>query len=131
MTQVDLRRLCGEEGREAREIYESLSESYLENLGLDTQKSYKILERRKKFREAMIDGVIRDRGVEIVLESDDIYPQSLKEIPHSPYMLYVRGKLPAGEMFAVVGSRKMTSYGKSVIEKIIPDIAKIFTIVSG
>ena len=78
----------------------------------------------------MIDRVLREREVEIVLESDDAYPQSLKEIPHSPYMLYVRGKLPKNEMFAVVGSRSITSYGKSVIEKIVPDIAKIFAIVS-
>ncbi|MCH8518690.1 DNA-processing protein DprA, partial [Candidatus Gracilibacteria bacterium] len=58
-------------------------------------------------------------------------PKSLREIPHSPYILYVRGILPQGEMFAVVGSRTMTCYGQSVIQKIIPDIAKIFTIVSG
>ena len=78
----------------------------------------------------MIDKVLREREVEIVLASDDEYPKSLKEIPHSPYILYVRGRLPQSEMFAVVGSRSITSYGKTVIEKIVPDIAKIFTIVS-
>ena len=131
LSQNDLRRLCGEEGRDAREIFESLNEESLVDLWIKTEKCFKILESYKKFQSTKIDWVLKDRGVEIVLESDDIYPRCLKEIPHSPYMLYVRGKLPVWEMFAVVGSRKMTSYGKSVIEKIIPDIAKIFTIVSG
>ena len=130
LTQNDLRRLFAVEWRDAWEVYRSLSEVHLEDISIDSDKRYKILEKQKKFREEMVDKVLRDREVEIVLESDDIYPQSLKEIPHSPYMLYVRGKLPNSEMFAVVGSRSITSYGKSVIEKIVPDISKIFTIVS-
>lgn len=34
-------------------------------------------------------------------------------------------------MFWVVGSRKITSYGKSVISQIVPDISQVFPIVSG
>jgi len=130
LTQSDLRRLCGDERRDAKDIYESLSEASLEDMQIDTEKRYRVLEKLKKFREEMIERVLRDREVRIILETDDEYPQSLKEIPHSPYMLYVRGTLPCSEMFAVVGARSMTSYAQSVIGKIIPDIAKIFTIVS-
>jgi len=129
-TQVDLRRLCGEGGRSGKEIYESLSDTYLEDVWLDSEKRYKILEKLKTFRPEKIDTVLAEREVAIIIEDDAEYLSSLKEIPHSPYILYVRGKLPQNEMFAVVGSRSITGYGKSVIEKIIPDIAKIFTIVS-
>lgn len=59
---------------------------------------------------------------------DDIYilrpekiPEALMEIPQPPKKLYIRGKLPSNDMvyLAVVGSRKYTSYGKDICEKII------------
>ncbi len=59
---------------------------------------------------------------------DDIYklkpeqfPKALLEIPQPPKTLYVRGKLPSSDMIhlAIVGSRKYTSYGKDICEKLI------------
>ncbi|MFA6251026.1 MAG: DNA-processing protein DprA [Candidatus Paceibacterota bacterium] len=59
---------------------------------------------------------------------DDIYklkpeqfPKPLLEIPQPPKTLYIRGKLPPPDMIylAVVGSRKYTSYGKDICEKLI------------
>lgn len=59
---------------------------------------------------------------------DDIYilkpenfPEALMEIPQPPKKLYIRGKLPSSELIylAVVGSRKYTSYGKDICEKLI------------
>jgi len=57
---------------------------------------------------------------------DDIYkikeiPEPLGEIPQPPKTLYIRGKLPSLEKIyiAVVGSRKHTSYGKDICEKLI------------
>ena len=49
------------------------------------------------------------------------FPESLNEIPQPPKTLYIRGKLPNHEMIylAVVGSRKYTSYGKEICEKLI------------
>jgi DNA processing protein len=59
---------------------------------------------------------------------DDIYklkpeqiPKPLLEIPQPPKVLYIRGKLPPKDLIylAVVGSRKYTSYGKDICEKLI------------
>jgi len=57
---------------------------------------------------------------------DDIYklneiPEPLKEIPQPPKVLYIRGNIPSKDMIylAVVGSRKYTSYGKDICEKLI------------
>ncbi len=49
------------------------------------------------------------------------FPEGLNEIPQPPKNLYIRGKLPDEEMIylAVVGSRKYTSYGRDICEKII------------
>ncbi len=48
-------------------------------------------------------------------------PKQLFEIPHPPMMLYMRGKLPPEDYIylAVVGSRKYTSYGKEMCERLI------------
>jgi len=49
------------------------------------------------------------------------FPKPLLEIPQPPKTLYIRGKLPSPDMIylAVVGSRKYTSYGKDICEKLI------------
>lgn len=70
---------------------------------------------------------------------DDIYklkeiPRGLLEIPQPPKTLYIRGKLPKEDVIylAVVGSRKYTSYGKDICEKLIRGLAGYpIVIVSG
>jgi DNA processing protein len=62
------------------------------------------------------------------------YPKLLSKIADPPSQLYYRGNadLMATPCFAVVGSRKITSYGTQAINKILSEgIATRFTIVSG
>lgn len=62
------------------------------------------------------------------------YPAALKEIYDPPYCLYVRGKMTVDDQLAlaVVGSRKMTSYGRSSAEAFVSELVKHgLTIVSG
>ncbi|MCX6754692.1 MAG: DNA-processing protein DprA [Candidatus Nomurabacteria bacterium] len=49
------------------------------------------------------------------------FPLPLLEIPQPPKTLFIRGKLPDTELIylAVVGSRKYTSYGRDICEKLI------------
>ncbi|MCD6582241.1 MAG: DNA-processing protein DprA [Desulfuromusa sp.] len=42
---------------------------------------------------------------------DDEYPPLLREIHDPPALLYLRGKLPVNDCFAIVGSRRATSTG--------------------
>lgn len=56
----------------------------------------------------------------------DEFPSSLREIPCPPSELYLRGTLPDPAQFyylAIVGSRKYTSYGREVTERIIEGLA--------
>ncbi len=62
------------------------------------------------------------------------YPPALLEIPEPPKTLFLVGTLPPIEALwlAVVGSRRGTSYGKEVCEKIISELAgENIVIVSG
>jgi len=49
------------------------------------------------------------------------FPEALLEIPQPPENLYILGELPPKDLIylCVVGSRKFTSYGKEVCEKLI------------
>jgi DNA processing protein len=53
--------------------------------------------------------------------SSEEFPEWIKEIPQPPQTLYVRGALPTSQhiYLCVVGSRKHTSYGKEICQKLI------------
>ena len=66
--------------------------------------------------------------------NDENYPKSLKEIKDAPKVLYYIGSLskPDEKIFAIVGTRLCSSYGKQVALEIAGDLAEAgLTIVSG
>lgn len=61
-------------------------------------------------------------------------PKTLNEIPQPPKKLFIKGKLPESDFtyLTVVGSRKYTSYGKEMCERLIKGLAGYpIVIVSG
>jgi len=74
------------------------------------------------------------RGINIVTPVDEEYPEMLKQTFDFPVVLYCLGNVSLLKKgcFAVVGTRTMSSYGKSAITKFIPDLVSSgFCIVSG
>lgn len=72
--------------------------------------------------------------VKILTIKDKNYPKKLKQIPHPPALLYVKGEiLPQDEnAIAVVGTRRLSKYGETAAKKLAEDLAKAgLTIVSG
>jgi DNA processing protein len=70
----------------------------------------------------------------VKLLPDKDFPPLLKEIPDPPKKLFIRGALPDWQhkFLCVVGSRKYSSYGKEVCERLIAGLAGLpVTIVSG
>ncbi len=77
---------------------------------------------------------ITETGIAVITIADTMYPRLLREIYDPPFVLYILGNLqPEDEKaIAVVGSRKMTSYGKTVTEKLSAELSlEGFTVVSG
>ncbi|MDE2030893.1 MAG: DNA-processing protein DprA [Patescibacteria group bacterium] len=58
---------------------------------------------------------------DIIKLKPEEFPKPLLEIPQPPRTLYMRGKMPPSQYvyLAVVGSRKYTSYGRDICEKLI------------
>jgi DNA processing protein len=62
------------------------------------------------------------------------YPAQLREISNSPPVLFVRGELQASDRWAVavVGTRRLTRYGRQVTRELVSGLAKSgITVVSG
>jgi DNA processing protein len=63
---------------------------------------------------------INSRDITLLTWMDENYPRRLKEMDQSPPLLYVRGQvLPEDEWaVAVVGTRRVTAYGRQVAEQL-------------
>ena len=77
---------------------------------------------------------ISDFGCHVLIQSDENYPASLREIYDPPLVLYVKGELTAKDKNAVamVGSRSTTYYGIETARKLAYQLAYVgVTVVSG
>jgi len=73
-------------------------------------------------------------GVRILTPDEADYPKRLKEAPGAPLALYVKGDAAAlaKPSVALIGTRRATSYGTSVAERLAHDLAKAgWGVVSG
>lgn len=78
---------------------------------------------------------LSDWPISKIYLGDKNYPDILTEIKNPPKVLFYRGKMDKtlfGKSLAIVGSRRITQYGRIVIGKLIPPlIAEKVTIISG
>lgn len=93
-----------------------------------------LVESRKTLNPEKYTQEIKKAGIKWVTIFDAHYPNLLKEIYDPPVVLYYKGEIKAdeGRVIAVVGTRKITGYGKMVTEKFTQELVSYgFTIVSG
>ncbi len=100
--------------------------------------SPKIIENLQKIRsQVSLEQVwnrIQAQGIEVLTWDDPTYPPMLKEIDQPPPVLYMRGSLQPTDEWAVaiVGTRRVTPYGRQVAEEIANALAQSgITVVSG
>lgn len=77
---------------------------------------------------------IQTRGISWISLYDENYPKLLSQIYDPPIILYYKGNLDClnKKCIAVVGTRKMTGYGKAVCEQFVKTLVEFnLTIVSG
>lgn len=78
--------------------------------------------------------ILEKKAIKTVSVNDASYPEMLREIEDAPIVIYMRGDMYPHDRYAIaiVGSRKPTSYGATVAERISEELASMgFTIVSG
>ncbi|MBI2033257.1 MAG: DNA-protecting protein DprA, partial [Candidatus Levybacteria bacterium] len=89
---------------------------------------------RKNFSIESYEKQLQAKNVSFLILSDSEYPKLLAVIPNPPFVLYIKGNksILADTMIGIVGTRKVTSYGREVTEMFAGELTQTgFTIVSG
>jgi DNA processing protein len=106
----------------------------LAGAGLSAKLIARLVEVREKVDLARVWNQIQSKNIQVLTWVDEAYPQRLKEIEQPPPVLYLRGELLPDDNWAVaiVGTRRVTSYGRQVTEEIASFLAAHgITVVSG
>ncbi len=117
----------------AQKAYEAKEETLLKT-GLAPNLVSQFLVFRRKFNPQGFYEEVKKKGITILTLKDKNYPDSLRQISDCPPVLYIKGQIkPEDELaVAIVGTRKISSYGREVTEILTRDlVASGLTIVSG
>jgi len=77
---------------------------------------------------------IQAQGIHVITWGDANYPERLRQITQSPYILYIKGNLVPEDIWsvAIVGARRLSQYGRQITENIAYTLSRNgITIISG
>lgn len=103
-------------------------------LGIPKNAVQLFLETRKKLEPETYAKSIKKSGLKWITVFDENYPKLLKQIYDPPVVLYLKGEILSSDEQAigVVGTRKITGYGKTVTQDFTSELVTAgITIVSG
>ncbi|NOQ40246.1 MAG: DNA-protecting protein DprA [Anaerolineales bacterium] len=107
---------------------------HLQAAGLNDNLVKRISEIRNRVSLDELEQKLRTQGIQVLTWDDPAYPDRLRQIVQSPFVLYIKGQLLAEDAWAVaiVGTRRYSSYGRQVAENISNTLARNgITIISG
>lgn len=117
----------------AKKAYEA-RELVWRKLGLPEKLVDDFLRFRSQFNPQKFLEQVEKKGIKILTIKDKAYPELLRQISDAPPILYIKGELKPEDSLAVavVGTRKISSYGREVTEILTRDlVVSGLTIVSG
>lgn len=110
------------------------SQKELEEIGLGSSITQKLVAFRQTFNVEKLKEDFAKKEIKVITRVDPLFPLALREIPDPPIVLYVKGTLPTdySRCIGVVGTRKPTSYGREITERIARELVELgITIISG
>ena len=115
----------------AESIYRATEDEIIRAIGSKSQDFKAVTDKSLERAESVFDFCAR-KGVGILTYDDDKFPSSLKKIATPPVLLYYRGVLPDfnSECFvSVVGTRRLTDYGRKNAFSIANDLSRAGAII--
>ncbi len=110
------------------------NESQLKKLGLDRRAIKSFLETRPTLDLDKCMAAVEAAGIELLTWESDGYPAYLREVDGAPPLLYLNGRLENIDRWAVavVGTRRLTQYGRQVTRELVAGLVRNgVTIISG
>lgn len=94
--------------------------------GLSPKLVQNLLDLRSQIQLSQLKERLVAAGIQVMTWQDVSYPRRLKEIDQPPPVLYVRGEIKAEDEIAVavVGTRRLTTYGRQIAEEIARGLAQ-------
>lgn len=71
-------------------FFHSFTLQTLTELGIKQERAQNIIKNRDTMKFSMIDATLKKFSIRLLTLHDSLYPVLLKNIPHPPYVLYVR-----------------------------------------
>ena len=105
------------------------TEIELKHSGIGAKVSQDFLEFRKSFNLEKYAEELEKNKVFYVLNNEKTYPSLLAQSDNPPFVLYIKGNknfftsVQSSKYVGVVGTRKVTNYGKQVTENLTEDLA--------
>jgi len=112
----------------------SAGRNELTSIGLKKERVEDFLKYRQSFNTKAYFSRLKDLSIDAVTKDDVSYPQNLRDLDDAPSVLYIKGKVKPQDSnaVAIVGSRRITVYGKEVTERFAGELARLgITIISG
>ncbi len=106
----------------------------LQAAGLGTKLAERVLQIRAGLDLERFMSKLMEQGIQILTWEDELYPRRLKEIDQPPPVLYMRGELKPEDFWsvAVVGTRRVSAYGRQVADELAMFLANNgVTVISG
>ncbi len=110
------------------------NEFELQKIGLDRRAIQTFLETRQEVDLDVALARVEQASVSLLTWEMSAYPNYLREIPNPPPLLYYQGELREQDQWAVavVGTRRLTSYGRQVTQDLVAGLVQNnITVVSG
>ncbi len=95
-------------------------------LGIGEKTSHQFYNHTQAFNFEKLQKKLNDKQLSLLTPNDQKYPTLLKQIPNKPELLYVQGNIDSinTQPIAVVGTRRITSYGKMVTRKFVTELSE-------
>ncbi len=129
-----IRRVLLDRFGSAAEVFSAAPSELKELPGIGTKLVRKITFARDDVDAEAELALCRERGIGVLSEEDEAYPQMLREIPDPPGILFLKGEFQGDDALAIaiVGTRHATQYGLRQAERLGGALARSgLTVVSG
>ncbi|MCJ7717636.1 MAG: DNA-processing protein DprA [Anaerolineales bacterium] len=107
---------------------------HLQAAGLNEILLQRMIDIRDRVSLEELEKDICGRGINILTWDDPEYPDRLRQITQSPFVIYIKGDIDIDDIWAaaIIGTRRYSAYGQQVTENLAHTLAQNgITIISG
>lgn len=108
------------------EIFSAPEKEIRNSMCLNEKQTVSLLRSREDWDGKESRHRLQERGIRFISAAHEEYPERLRQIPDSPFGIFVKGRIPEEEKKSVgiVGARQCSYYGKQMAERLAAVLAE-------